>query len=74
MLKEAGASASAVSSLYSRGLGPVAPLGHLSSITLRSVTSGTGPRADPQAQNPISCPDSFPNSASIKMGVNSLPS
>lgn len=74
MLKEAGASASAVSLLYSRGLGPGAPLGHHSSITLHCVTSGTRPTADPGAQNHGPCPESFPNSASIKMGVNELPS
>lgn len=68
MLKEAGASASAISSLYSRGLGPIAPLGHLSSITLHCVTSGTRPTADPRAQNPSLSPESFPNSASLKSG------
>lgn len=57
MLKEAGAIASTVSLLYSWGLGPVAPLGHLSSITLRCITSGTRPTADLGAQDPSSCPD-----------------
>lgn len=48
MWKEAGARASTVSSLYSRGFGPVAPLGHLSCITVTTAS----PRAPALGQTP----------------------